>query len=121
MGHTNWVAGALEVEAEGAGVLVFLVDDDEVVWVELRCDGGGELRGAEHGGESLQAEVRGEEKAEGSGGEGERCSVHSTPSARPRRIYIWKPPCRSNGNNQPKRVNRILSLAEQQSCERTGK
>ena len=47
------------------------MNDDEVVGVNLRGDGFGELSGGEDGGEGLEAEVGGEEEAEGSGGEGE--------------------------------------------------
>lgn len=35
--------GAAEIEAEGAGALVFAVDNDDVVGVEFGCDGVGEL------------------------------------------------------------------------------
>ena len=62
-------------------VLVLLVDDDEVVWVNLRRDGFGELRGTEDRGEGLQAEVRSQQKSEGSSGEGERGSVWLGPPA----------------------------------------
>ena len=68
-------AGALEVEAEGAAGLVFAVDADEVLWMNLGDDGFSELRGGEDRGEGLEAEVRGEQKAEGSGGEGDVGSV----------------------------------------------
>jgi len=38
-----FAAGAMKIEAEGAGALVFAVDDDDVVGLELWGDGFGEL------------------------------------------------------------------------------
>ena len=62
--------GRWRIEAERAAGFVLAVDDDEVVGADLRGDGLGELRGGEDGREGSEAEVGGEEEAEGSGGEG---------------------------------------------------
>src|ERR1039458_6386959 len=82
------VARALEVEAERRAVLVLLVNDDESgrfagTRRKLRRDGGGELRGAEHRSEDLQAKVRGEQEAEGPGGGDQICSMDVVTNASP--------------------------------------
>jgi len=74
-------AGALEVEGQGAASLVLAVDGDEIVRVDLGGDGFGQLGGGEDGGKGLEPYVRGEQEAEGSGGEGEIGGVGLRASA----------------------------------------
>ncbi len=50
-------AGALEVEAEAAGALVFAVDDDDVVGLEFGGDRFGQAVGRQYRGEDLEAGV----------------------------------------------------------------
>ena len=76
-----FAAGAMKIEAEGAGALVFAVDDDDVVGLEFRGDGFGELVRREYRGEDLQAGVGGQQEGEGCGGEPEISGVRFVVAA----------------------------------------
>jgi len=75
--------GALEIEAERRTGFVLTMDDDEVLRVDLRGDGFGELRRGEYWREDAQAEKDGDEKAEGSSAEREVRGVGITSASIP--------------------------------------
>ena len=77
----------VEIEAQGAGGLVFAVDDDDVGKAgagcfELRLDSGGELLGRKDRGEDAQARVGGEKKEEGADGEADGPAVRVEVAAK---------------------------------------